>query len=189
MKKVYIVHGWDGGPEKDWVPWAKQELEKLGYEVHALAMPNPEHPRLDIWIPYLSQEIGEVDENTILIGHSMGCRTILGFLENLPGEQKADKVILVAGWVNLSPVARETDEEKEVYESWIKRSTDYEKVRSHANSFTAIFSDNDPYVPFEENSKTYKEKLDAKIVMIPNMGHFSEDAGITELPLLLELIK
>lgn len=187
MKRIFIVHGWGGSPENDWIPWAKTELEKLGHEVHVLSMPSPEHPKLDEWITHLHKEITSVDENTILIGHSMGCRTILGFLEELPEGQKADKVILVAGWVNLSPAAIEDEEAKEIYQAWIKRNTDYENVKSHANSFIALFSDNDPYVPFEENSKTYIEKLGAKIIMVPNMGHFSKDTGV-ELPILIDLI-
>ena len=28
MKRVFIIHGWDGYPEEGWFPWLKEELEK-----------------------------------------------------------------------------------------------------------------------------------------------------------------
>jgi esterase/lipase len=33
MKKVFIIHGWDGYPEEGWFPWLKKELEKKGFSV------------------------------------------------------------------------------------------------------------------------------------------------------------
>ena len=30
MKKVFIIHGWEGYPEEGWFPWLKKELESRG---------------------------------------------------------------------------------------------------------------------------------------------------------------
>ncbi|EKE07220.1 MAG: hypothetical protein ACD_18C00151G0001, partial [uncultured bacterium] len=40
MKRVFIIHCWSGGPNDDWRPWLKVELEKLGYQVYNLSMPD-----------------------------------------------------------------------------------------------------------------------------------------------------
>ena len=28
MKRVFIIHGWEGHPENAWFPWLKKELEQ-----------------------------------------------------------------------------------------------------------------------------------------------------------------
>ena len=56
-------------------------------------------------------------------------------------------------------------------------------------SWIAVFSDDDPVVPYEENAEIFKENLGVKIILEKGMGHFSQGEGVTKLPLLLELIK
>lgn len=182
-KRTFVVHGWDGGSDKDWLPWIKRELSGKGYEVNLLSMPTPEYPKIETWVPYLAKAIGEPSKNTILIGHSMGCQTILRYLESLSEGRRVDKVILVAGFGSY--LTGLTDEEKFVAKPWLETPIDFNKVRTKANNFVAIFSDNDPYVPLEENAKTYKEKLGAEIIIKHNMGHFKGDDGVTELPIVL----
>lgn len=186
-KKIFIVHGWEGGPDRDWMPWAKKELEQRGYEVVLLSMPDPDYPRINTWVKYLKKEVGKPSKNTILVGHSMGCQTILHYLETLQEGEKVDKVVLIAGFGQY--LTGLTEEEKTVARPWVETPIDFEKIRSKASSFIAVFSDNDPYVPYEGNAKIYKEKLGAGIILDKGMGHFSEDTGVTELPILLELIK
>ena len=38
VKRVFVVHGWDGHPAEGWFPWLKKELEKRGYLVNVLRM-------------------------------------------------------------------------------------------------------------------------------------------------------
>lgn len=186
MKRAFIVHGWSGSPDgNDWIPWAKKQLEAKGYQAQALSMPDKDHPKIETWVPYLAKVVGELQETDILIGHSMGCQTILRYLEGLPGDKKVSKVILVAGFISLMGL---TEDEWVVAKPWVDAPLDLEKVKQHANSFIAIFSDNDPYVPLEENKQVFEEKLGAKVIVEANKGHFAEDDGIRKLPVLLELI-
>lgn len=99
-----------------------------------------------------------------------------------------DKVIFIASWVSLTPLSLRTPREREIVKPWYDSPIDFVKAKTHANSFTAVFSDNDPYVTFGENSKIYREKMGAKIILQKGMGHFSEDTGVTKLPVLLKLI-
>lgn len=185
-KRVIIVHGWGGSPQSDFLPWAKEELERKGYEVITPSMPDTDNPKIETWVPYLAQVMGEVREDDILVGHSMGCQAILRFLEGLPKDRKVGKVILVAGF---GPYLKGlTKEEQQIAQPWLDVSLDLDKVSTKANSFTAIFSDNDPFVPLEENRKVFEEKLGAKIIVEHGKGHLSGDDEIFELPILLEII-
>ena len=85
MKKAYLVHGWGGTGSGGWFDWLKQELPKKGFEVVSFDMPDTDNPKIETWVKYLEQKINsdEIDENTYFVGHSVGCQTILRFLEKL----------------------------------------------------------------------------------------------------------
>lgn len=183
MKRVFLIHRWEGKPDDVWFPWLKQELEKRGFEVFAPAMPDTDEPRIEAWVPALSQAVGEVDAETILVGHSIGCQTIARYLDGLPDEKKVRGVLFVAGFVTLTGL--ETKEVEEIARPWLEIPIDWEDVKKKADKFTAIFSDNDPYVPLS-NAEFFKEKVGAEIIIEHNKGHFSD--GTTELPSALNAV-
>lgn len=183
MKKTYIVHGWGGNSEEGWFPWLKKELEVRGFETVAFDMPETENPKIEAWVKYLEDNIQNPDEETILIGHSIGCQTILRYLEKLPENVKVGKVILVASWYTLFNLE---EEDLPIAEPWEKKPIDEKKVLEHiSQKMICIFSDNDPVVP-PENQKIFSEKYNAEIIVEHAKGHFSGDDGITELSVVLE---
>ncbi len=148
-------------------------------------MPESSEPKIETWVAHLAKVVGEVDENTFLIGHSIGCQTILRFLESLPIDKKVGGSIFVAGWVTLMNLR--TDEEKEIARPWLETPIDFEKVKQHTKKFLAIFSDDDDCVPLN-NQKMFEQKLGARTILEHNRGHFSGGDGVTELPSVLEAI-
>ena len=83
MKKAYLVHGWMGNPNNCWFPCLKEKLEELNFEVIIPQMPNPGEPKIETWVPHLQEIAKDADEESIFIGHSIGCQTILRFLEKI----------------------------------------------------------------------------------------------------------
>lgn len=183
MKKVIIVHCWDGYPDYCWYPSTKKSLEEKGFEVSVPSFPETELPKLDKWLPVLKNVVGEPDENTYLIGHSVGCITILRYLESLNEDKKVGVVILVAGFTDDLGF----DELKNFFTTEI----DFEKIKGKANSFVSIDSDNDPFVPLK-HGKIFEEKLGAKLINKHDMKHFSgevdNEESCTELPDVVESI-
>lgn len=178
MKRVFIVHRWDGRPDDDWYPWLKGELEKSGFEVFVPAMPETERPQIEKWVPTLAKAVGRVDEETYFVGHSVGCQTIIRYLETLKHESKIGGAIFVAGWFSLNV---ETDEEREIAKPWLERKVDFSKVNQTTDNFVAIFSDSDPYVP-KENEAFFRDNLHARTIMLSQRGHFTKGDGVSELP-------
>ncbi len=80
MKRVIIIHGWEGKPESNWFPWLRNELEKRGVKVEVPEMPDTDHPKESEWVPHLANIIDTPDEHTVLVGHSLGGITILRYL-------------------------------------------------------------------------------------------------------------
>ena len=42
------------------------------------------NPRIQKWVSKLAQTVGDADKQTYFVGHSMGCQTIVRYLEKLP---------------------------------------------------------------------------------------------------------
>ena len=184
-RRVFIIHGWDGYPDEGWFPWLKTKLEKNGFQVHVPSMPEPAEPKIEPWVSHLSKIVGEVDENTYFVGHSIGCQTILRYLERLPVDKKTGGAVFVAGWFTLTN--SETDEEKEIAKPWLETPIDFEKVKRHTKKFFAVFSDDDEVVP-QENKKLFSERLGAKTAIEHAKGHFSGSDGVKKLPVVLKAI-
>lgn len=184
-KKVFIIHGWAESPDKDWFPWLKVSLEAGGFEVIVPAMPNPDEPKIEEWVSYLTNIAKEVDKNTYFVGHSIACQTILRYLEKSPEGTKIGGAVFVAPWITLT---LDTEEEKRISKPWLRSPIDFEKVKKHCNKFIAIFSDNDPFVPLAENKKLFENNLGAKTVVENNKGHFTAENGVTELASALKAL-
>lgn len=184
-KRVVIVHGWDGYPEEGWFPWLQNELEAKGFKVVVPTMPEPAAPDIGKWVSYLANIVGEVDENTYFIGHSIGCQAILRYLETIHGK-KIGGAVFVAGWFILSDL--ETEEEKIIGKPWVETQMDFDKIKAITTNFVAIFSEDDPVVPFEENKKLFEDKIGAKIIIDNNKGHFSASDNINSLPSALQAV-
>jgi len=180
MKRAIIIHGWGGSPKGGWIPWLKKELESHGLQVITPQMPHTDCPTIADWVSYLTKIVGEPDRETYLIGHSIGCQTILRYLQSI--DEKVGGVVFVAGWLTLSGI--DSPEEKEVAKQWIETPIDLEKVGTKAK-FISMFSDDDPYVP-EENWAKFEELGD--VIIEDGIGHIE---GITSsiLTSILKLIK
>ncbi|MDP2909612.1 MAG: alpha/beta hydrolase [bacterium] len=186
MKRVFIIHGWEGFPEEGWFPWLKRELEARGFEVHVPQMPDSAHPRIQKWIPAISKEVGVPDNQSYLVGHSMGCQAIVRYLESLSDNTKIGGVVFVAGFLKRLTGLGEEPGFEETEKHWLGTPIDLEKIGSRMNNGVAVFSDNDPFVPLD-NQDDFRDKLHCKIIIEHAKGHFSGPSdNITELPVVLE---
>ncbi|MEK6917957.1 MAG: alpha/beta fold hydrolase [Nanoarchaeota archaeon] len=187
VKKIYLVHGWGGSSQEPWFNWLKKDMEKKKFEVHAFDMPDTENPKISEWVNYLREniEIDEIDEHTYFVGHSIGCQTILRFLEKLPKSKKIGGCIFVAPWLDLINIG---SEELEIVQPWINSKIDFGRILTHDTKFFCIFSDNDPYVHLDE-AKKFKDKLGAKIIFKKKQGHFNSESGVKEIPEILQFLR
>lgn len=186
-KRVFIAHGWDGYPEEGLFPWLKKELEAKGFEVFVPQLPEAGRPRIHNWVPKLAEVVGTVDKNTYFVGHSMGCQTIARYLETLPEGVKVGGAVFVAGFFTRLTGLEDDEDVRETDKHWLGTLLDLAKVKSHLPKSVAIFSDNDPYVPLD-NQDDFRDKLDSEIIVKKNMSHFNEGSGITKLPIVLESV-
>jgi len=185
-KRLFIIHGWNFNPKMHWYSWIKKEFEKKGFKVEVPVMPNTSKPEINAWVSHLKKIVGELNEDTYFIGHSIGCQTIMRFLEKENYNGKIGKVIFVAGWFKLGNL--EDEEVKEIANPWINTPINFNKVKEKISNLTVFLSSNEPYNYIEENKMTFEEKLKAKVIILDNKGHFTEEDGVNKLPEVLKEI-
>ncbi len=187
QKRVFIIHGWDGYPEEGWFPWLKKELEARGFSVIVPQLPRPDEPRINNWVPKLTEVVGKPDEQTYFVGHSMGCQTITRYLERLPEDAVVGGAVFVAGFFKRLTNLEDDDVVRSVADEWLKTPIKLGAVKLHLPKSIAIFSDDDPYVPMD-NREDFANVLRAKIIVENKKGHFSGSTGTTKLPVALESV-
>ncbi|MBI2666100.1 alpha/beta hydrolase [Candidatus Woesearchaeota archaeon] len=186
IKRVFIIHGWDYNPTMHWYPWLKNELEQKGFEVIIPEMPNTAKPEINSWISYLKKIVGRLTEETYFIGHSIGCQAIMRFIEKEDYTSKLGKVIFIAGWFKLKNL--ENEEVKKIADPWINTPIIFNKITEKINALTVYLSSNEPYNYVKYNKLIFEKKLNAKVIILKNKGHFTEEDGIKDLTEVLKEI-
>lgn len=183
-KRIFIIHGWAGRPDKDWMPWLRKELKSKGFEVIVPLMPETENPKVEKWVPALMNLIKNPDVDTYLVGHSMGCQAIARYLESLPENVEIGGVVFVAGF--FKRLKGLNKEEQLVADPWLSSPLDLQKVKPHVRKSIAIFSDDDPFVTLD-NVDDFKNILRSKIVIEHGQRHFNMQKLSTILNSVLEI--
>ena len=176
----FIIHGVYENPEGNWFPWLKKELEGMSYEVTVPKFPTPIGQSLESWTRVFSEYESKINEETVLIGHSLGAAFILNYLEKTNKKIKA--VFMVAGFFQLA-----NNQYDEINKSFVGKQFNWEKIKSSCGKFFVFSSDNDKYIPFDM-SKQLATNLNAEFNVVHNGGHLNKDAGYEDFPLLLDTI-
>lgn len=182
MANIIITHGTGGSPDGNWFPWLKAELEKIGHRVFVPMLPTPKDQSLDNWLNVFKGYERYLDENTVVVGHSLGAAFLLTVIEKLDRPIKA--AYFIAGFIGLIGNA----EFDELNKTFTTKDFDWVKIKRNCKRFYVIGSDNDPYVKSEKGVEL-AGNLGAEHIVLENAGHINEDAGYVKFDLLLELIK
>lgn len=176
--KVFIVKSWTAPPKSVWRPWLEKELKIKGIQAEIVqGLPEIKETTLEKWIKEISKAVGKPDEKTILVGHSLGCISILKYLETIGAQ--------IAGCVFVAGFAESVGFPE--HKSFFEKPLDWEKINANCKKFICIYSDNDPYVPVER-IETFKKQLKATTILVKNAGHFGREENCTELPVALESV-
>ena len=181
MKRTaFIFHGTEGYPEENWFPWLKLKLEEVGYQVFVPQFPTPPiiAAKSAEWFEVFKGYEGEINEETIIIGHSLGGIFALRVLEGLPHPVRA--AAFVGAPIGVLPIA---NYERDASFSGFKFN--WKAIKANAQDFIVFQSDNDPYVGLG-NGQELAKNLGVELSFVPNAGHFNKAAGYTEFQALLD---
>jgi hypothetical protein len=86
---IFIFHGTGGHPKENWFAWLQGKLEGNVHNVIVPQFPTPEGQSLEAWLKVLEPYRESIDQDTILIGHSLGGIFLLRLLERFKRPIKA----------------------------------------------------------------------------------------------------
>lgn len=179
--KIILVHGYLANPEENWFPHFKKSLEQIpNVTVEVPAMPDSHSPDFNTWLAHLKSTIRSVDEYTIFVGHSLGCVTLLNFLDKYFPEQKVKSLYLVSGFVERTPLPE--------LSGFVTDKLNYQRLISNAPIRTVISAIDDDIVPYKY-SQELAEKMKAEFILLQEGKHFISLDGFTEFPELVTRIR
>lgn len=128
-KRNYVIlHGFTGHSDKNFIPWLKSELETRGYSVQTPELPNTEAPTEAEQVQYVLDTC-TFDEDTVLIGHSLGGVVAMKVAEKLP--HTLDSLVLVAPAISADFRLPEYVEKNRIFLDKFDMTYDYEKLKQN----------------------------------------------------------
>lgn len=188
MKKVVIIHGCPSDKEKamnvetrtydkHWIPWIKEKLIENKIITETPLMPSPWEPDYEKFKEEFEKY--EVNERSILVGHSCGCAFLVRWLGKT--KRKICKLILVAPW----KIPQE--KKKNVGVDFYGYAID-ESIKERVGKIV-MFTANDEEEDGKKSLEIYHKALNGEIIELKGHGHYTQgDMGTTEFPELLEVI-
>ncbi len=186
-KKCIIIHGCPSdkkramNPEtrtydKHWIPWTKKQLIAMNIETETPLMPSPWQPDYEKFKNEFEKY--NVNENTILVGHSGSCAFLVHWLGET--KRKIFKLILVAPW-------KISDKDDEFGKKFYTYPID-ETIKNRVKEIV-MFTADDGKDEDKESLKIFHKALGGEIINLENHGHYClGDMETEEFPELLKAI-
>ena len=161
------------------IGWKDSLQEKLGnrFDVLLPKMPNPSNSQYNEWKILFNKIACLLDNNVILIGHSLGGV----FLAKYLSENKFPKKILAS--ILIAPPYDEKDVEEPLGDFVI--SNNLNKFKKQGGKIFIYQSKDDLVVPYIDLEKYRKDLPDAVIRVFKDRGHFNQP----EFPELINEIR
>ena len=181
MTKVFIIHGSYGDPNENWFPWLKERLGLDGHIVFVPKFSTPVNQSFDMWWDEFGPYYNNIDEDSILIGHSLGSAFILSVLESLELPKPIKACFSVSGFLGLL----NNPKFDEINKTFTTKEFDLDKIKQNCERFFVYHSDNDPYVPIG-CAHELAERLNVEVSVVKGAGHFNKESGYMKFEKLLE---
>ncbi len=172
MDNYFIIHGSFSSPYSNWIGWLHDFIEGEEKQVYVPDFPiGVGFQNYENWSKLLKYyvDLGLINENTTIIGHSIAPAFITKFL--IENKLKVKKCIFVCGFNNYLGIDEEYDAVNEsMYTDGI------ESVKNYAKDIICFYSNNDPYVKYEAELD-FANKVATEKILVPNAGHINSESG------------
>jgi predicted alpha/beta hydrolase family esterase len=158
-----------------WLPWIQRQLVLNDILAQTPEMPVAYKPEYEAWKKMF--ESFELNEETILVGHSCGAGFIIRYLSE--NKIKVGRVVLVAPWLDPD----------QYLDTGMFNFTIDPRLVSRTNGLSILCSTDDMDEVVRSVKRLKSELEDAKFIEFSNKGHFVfDDLKTNEFPELLSAI-
>lgn len=178
--KILFIHGYTASSKADFYPALSVLLDKAHIDYAIPDLPGEKYPHAHIWLEKLHESIKNSTKPLIIVGHSLGTRTALLYIEKyLP---KVKHLFLIAAFANRLENAKRRDE---VYSDFFENMVDVTKIKSVVEHSYVLHSNDDHSIPIEQGREIAHE-LDAEIIVSTDRDHYCESSNA---PYIFSLLK
>jgi len=184
MINVFLVHGSFGKPFENWFPWLESELEKRDISCVIPTFPTPNHQTFADW-EYLMDyycNLGIVNSETILIGHSCGSIFLVNYL--LKHKVQVAGLITVSGYNKFISGNKMMDD----LNSSFYTDVSIPDIKKCVKNIISFYGNDDPNIPCDILSE-FAKSIDAKEIVVPKAGHFNATAEFITCDVVLNAIE
>jgi len=183
MKNIIMIHGYNGVPRI--YNWLKEELEEKQYFVIVPEFPTQEGVIYDVWKDIFKKYNKYINEETIIITHSIGNEFIIKYLAE--NNISAKLYIGLAGFANVFETEGKEDLNRAV-KDFLVTEEEIQKFIKLVDKRHCIYSDNDHIVPIEILEE-YPKKIKGSSILIKGIGHMGKKSGLEKIPEVLDIIR
>jgi predicted alpha/beta hydrolase family esterase len=164
---IIDIPGYNHNSESMWHPDFRKYIIESGNEANTLNLPGGKYPVFIEWYPIIEQSVAQASTQVILVGHSLGTRAVLLFLEQT--QHSVQDIVLIAPFDNsLSNASFRNGN----YSNFFEHLVDIDKVKSNIKgSMKVIGSEDDANIPYIQ-AKNIATDLSADLISIPDSAHF-----------------
>ncbi|MGE0432281.1 MAG: RBBP9/YdeN family alpha/beta hydrolase [Planctomycetota bacterium] len=173
LDHVVLVPRWAGSGASDWYPALTSRGVTPTPPTFVPLLPEPGAPEIEPTVAALVSAIEAAPDpsRTLLIGHSVGCQTVLRATAELGGRVTVGGVLLVAAWWTV-------DDPWETVKPWCETSPDITSAarRTCPRPWRVLISDNDPYTTNHElNAAMWRKYFSggADVRVLHDRKHFN----------------
>ncbi|MDP2641601.1 MAG: alpha/beta hydrolase [Candidatus Yanofskybacteria bacterium] len=178
--QILICHAYNTLPTENWYLWLEKILCSRGYDAKVLELPNPSAPSEKEWIKCIKQ--AHTTNPVILIGHSLGCRAILTYINQYSIPTK--RVILVACPMFWDGIIETRPPLKAYVEGMLPLN--FENIKKLVDRFD-IFHDTTDHILSMRNAEYLKETLGDKVTL--HVSSTYDHFDVPEIPELEALFR
>lgn len=196
MKKALILHGLCDDDEyysstepspsnNNWIPWLQKQLMLNDYNCQTPEVPFSYRGIYQDWFDTVDPL--NIDEYTILIGHSAGCGFFFKWLSQ--NNKKVDKIFMVAPW--LDPFNEVNPYNDRLENKDFLQCDLVDDLNNRINEIHVLYCNDDPVSGVKETVDIVMDKypLISRLHNFDGLGHFSSASRGTDIfPEILDII-
>ena len=174
QSKLIFIHGYTASSKADWYSALKPMMDKLKIDYSIPDLPGNKKPHSKEWLKIIHDEVSNTDKPIVLIGHSLGTRAVLLYLDKY--KTNVEQAMLIAPLSNNTKNADRRD--GEAYPDFFEYKIDLKKVKKLSKKWLILHSKDDSSLNYEDHGASLSNEMSIRLKTFERRDHFTkpEDA-------------
>ena len=179
--KILFIHGYNATSQTDFYPPLTLELDKINIDYALPILPGGRYPQSKVWLQILHETIARNKKPLIIIGHSLGTRAALLFIEKY--QLEVDALFLIGAFANR--IENGMRRNGEAYPDFFMHTVDTESIKKLVKRTYVLHSEDDSSILFEQGQAIAHE-MNGELIVSEKRGHFDSPSVA---PYILSVLK